>query len=151
MPVPPCAVGPNHCDARRFEVAVEACVGGDEKSKKRKSAPRTCVPYTFEVTVPGASAFDADDATLRDVVVRYGASLDNALVAPVRTRAGGAFRHDAAELFAELPRAAARVFVSVQPNSPRHGGAFVNGRAAAFTANASHSAFADVSTAANAL
>lgn len=149
VPVPPCAVGPNHCDARRFEVAVEACVGGDElKKKSRKSAPRTCVPYKFEVTVPGASAFDADDATLRDVVVRYGASLDNALVAPVRTRAGGAFRHDAAELFAETPRAAARVFVSVQPNSPRHGGAFVNGRAAAFAANASHSAFADVSTAA---
>ena len=144
MPVPPCAVGPNHCDARRFETTVEACVGGDEGSR----APRTCVPYAFEVTVPGASAFDADDATLRDVVVRYGASLENALSVPVRTRDGGAFRHDAAELFAAVPRAAARVFVSVRPNSPRHGGAFVNGRAAAFAANASHSAFADVSTAA---
>ena len=144
VPVPPCAVGPNHCDARRFETTVEACVGGDEGSR----APRTCVPYAFEVTVPGASAFDADDATLRDVVVRYGASLENALSVPVRTRDGGAFRHDAAELFAAVPRAAARVFVSVRPNSPRHGGAFVNGRAAAFAANASHSAFADVSTAA---
>ena len=144
VPVPPCAVGPNHCDARRFETTVEACVGGDEGSR----ALRTCVPYAFEVTVPGASAFDADDATLRDVVVRYGASLENALSVPVRTRDGGAFRHDAAELFAAVPRAAARVFVSVRPNSPRHGGAFVNGRAAAFAANASHSAFADVSTAA---
>ena len=116
VPVPPCAVGPNHCDARRFKTTVEACVGGDEGSR----ALRTCVPYAFEVTVPGASAFDADDATLRDVVVRYGASLENALSVPVRTRDGGAFRHDAAELFAAVPRAAARVFVSVRPNSPRH-------------------------------
>ena len=144
VPVPPCAVGPNHCDARRFKTTVEACVGGDEGSR----ALRTCVPYAFEVTVPGASAFDADDATLRDVVVRYGASLENALSVPVRTRDGGAFRHDAAELFAAVPRAARARLRLGTAQQPAARGAFVNGRAAAFAANASHSAFADISTAA---
>ena len=142
VPVPRCAAGPDHCDARRFETTVEACVGGGERR------PRTCAPYVFEVTVPGASAFDADDATLRDVVVRYGTTVEDAVSAPVRTRDGGALRHDAAELFATVPRDAARVFISVVPNSPRHGGAFVAGRAVAFAANATTSAFASVSTSA---
>jgi len=138
VPVPPCAVGPNHCDARRFEVAVEACVGASET--------KTCSAYTFDVTVPGASAFGADDATLRDVVVKYGTTLEDAVVAPVRTRTGGAFRHDHAELFVTVPRGAARVFVSARPNSPKHGAVFVDNRAVAFAVNDSFSAFANVST-----
>ncbi len=138
VPVPPCAVGPNHCDARRFEVAVEACVGASET--------KTCSAYTFDVTVPGASAFGADDATLRDVVVKYGTTLEDAVVAPVRTRTGGAFRHDHAELFVTVPRGAARVFVSARPNSPKHGAVFVDNRAVAFAVNDSFSAFVNVST-----
>ena len=148
VPVPPCAAGPNHCDARRFEIKVEACVGGVERRGEldARAGSRTCAPYAFEVTVPGASAFDADDATLRDVVVRYGTTVDASVRAQVRARDGGAVRHDAAELFVAVPRDAARVFVSVAPNSPRHGGVFVAGRAASFAANATASAFANVST-----
>ena len=57
---------------RRFETTVEACVGGDEGSR----APRTCVPYAFEVTVPGASAFDAaaEKRCAKSSALRTGAS-----------------------------------------------------------------------------
>ena len=83
VPVPPCAAGPNHCDARRFEVAVEACVGASET--------KTCSAYTFDVTVPGASAFGADDATLALMEARL-AEFPKSDFARVAADAAGAAR-----------------------------------------------------------
>ena len=122
--VPQCAIGPNHCDARRFSIEINACVGVYVK---------TCVVYVFGITIPGATVFATDDASLRNVLVTSGATSGDASVVTLYSRLGNnKFRHDVHELTVFVPSTDLFVFVTVTPNAPSHGGAFVNAQPVVF-------------------
>ena len=120
--IPQCAIGPNHCDARRFDIEIEACVGVLWGTK-------TCTKYVFQVTIPAAAVFATDDNSLRGVVVASGSTVSDAAVVPLFSEISrNTFRHDVTRLTAFVPSADLFVFVTVTPNSPNHGAVFVNGK-----------------------